>query len=237
MRAFTLVELIIVIAIIAIIAAVGIPNLLRSRATANEGSTVGSLRTIATFEAVFRQQSEVDQNGNGQGEFALLGELASELALRPLSPRLVQPIYITQQFSTGGSAGNGSASKAGFYYTVYLSNATPGDEEATGTDKDLGGTPVQGGPAADLAAISKQEQHYALYAWPMEYGRSGYRCFFVNEAAEVYFTKMAALTYDGLMAAPAANSAYLSGSRVFKGRIASGSTPGNDNNLWLPTGG
>jgi type IV pilus assembly protein PilA len=45
-RGFSLIELLIVVAIILIIAAIAIPNLLRSRMSANEASAVGSIRTI-----------------------------------------------------------------------------------------------------------------------------------------------------------------------------------------------
>lgn len=47
-KGFSLIELLIVIAIILIIAAIAIPNLLKSRMTANAASAVGSLRTINT---------------------------------------------------------------------------------------------------------------------------------------------------------------------------------------------
>ncbi len=47
---FTLIELLIVIAIILIIAAIAIPNLMRSRISANEASAVASVRTISTAE-------------------------------------------------------------------------------------------------------------------------------------------------------------------------------------------
>src|SRR3954452_314496 len=47
-KGFSLIELLIVVAIILIIAAIGIPNLLRSKMAANEASAVGSLRTINT---------------------------------------------------------------------------------------------------------------------------------------------------------------------------------------------
>ena len=43
---FSLIELLIVVAIILIISAIAIPNLLRSRISANEASAVGSIRTI-----------------------------------------------------------------------------------------------------------------------------------------------------------------------------------------------
>ena len=45
-KGFSLIELLIVVAIILIIAAIAIPNLLRSRMSANEASAVGTLRTL-----------------------------------------------------------------------------------------------------------------------------------------------------------------------------------------------
>jgi prepilin-type N-terminal cleavage/methylation domain-containing protein len=45
---FSLIELLIVVAIILIIAAIAVPNLLRSRISANEASAVGSIRILIT---------------------------------------------------------------------------------------------------------------------------------------------------------------------------------------------
>lgn len=45
-RGFSLIELLVAVAIILIIAAIAIPNLLRSKVSANEASAVGSVRTI-----------------------------------------------------------------------------------------------------------------------------------------------------------------------------------------------
>jgi len=45
-KGFSLLELLIVVAVILIIAAIAIPNLLRSKISANEASAVGSLRTL-----------------------------------------------------------------------------------------------------------------------------------------------------------------------------------------------
>ena len=50
---FSLIELLIVVAIILIIAAIAIPNLLRARIAANEGSSVSNIRTINTAQFAY----------------------------------------------------------------------------------------------------------------------------------------------------------------------------------------
>ena len=49
-KGFSLIELLIVVAIILIIAAIAIPNLLRSKISANESSAVASVRTLVTAQ-------------------------------------------------------------------------------------------------------------------------------------------------------------------------------------------
>lgn len=55
-RGFSLIELLIVVAIILIIAAIAIPNLIRSRMSANEASAVSSLRTMTTAAVTYGSQ-------------------------------------------------------------------------------------------------------------------------------------------------------------------------------------
>src|ERR1700756_238474 len=52
-RGFSLIELLIVVAIILTIAATAIPNLLRSRMTANEAAAVSTVRNVQNSQAAF----------------------------------------------------------------------------------------------------------------------------------------------------------------------------------------
>jgi len=60
---FSLIELLVVVAIILILAAIAVPNLLRSRISANEASAVASLRTIASSNAVYLSSYNIGYAG------------------------------------------------------------------------------------------------------------------------------------------------------------------------------
>lgn len=57
---FSLVELLIVVSVILIIAGIAIPNYLRSKIVANEGSAVQNLRSITTAENLYSSTYEMD---------------------------------------------------------------------------------------------------------------------------------------------------------------------------------
>lgn len=85
---FTMLELMIVLAIIIIICAVTIPNLLRSRMAANEGSAIANLRTITSAEQQF-QSAGVLRDETGIGRYGTLQEL-----IEPTPPYIDTPIAL-----------------------------------------------------------------------------------------------------------------------------------------------
>jgi type IV pilus assembly protein PilA len=68
-KGFSLIELLIVVAIILIIAAIAIPNLLRARRSANEGSATASMRAIGNGEMIYNSSN---------GAFGTLAQLSAD---------------------------------------------------------------------------------------------------------------------------------------------------------------
>lgn len=71
---FTLIELMLVILLIAVITAIAIPNLISARKSANEVAAIGSLKTIANGQQLFR---ESDKEGDNEFDFGTLQELSN----------------------------------------------------------------------------------------------------------------------------------------------------------------
>ncbi len=108
---FTLIELMIVVAIIAIIAAIAVPNLLRSRMSANEANATGAIRTISTSQSSFQTAGFIDNDGDGQGDFGTLTQLAD-----PDGAGLTPP-YIDSVL--------GGGTKQGYIYAVIVTFGNP----------------------------------------------------------------------------------------------------------------
>ncbi|MEW6358035.1 MAG: prepilin-type N-terminal cleavage/methylation domain-containing protein [Planctomycetota bacterium] len=205
-RGFTLVELMIVVAVIVTIAAIAIPNLLRSRMAANETATIGTLRTLATEQALFVKQAEVDQDSDGVGEYGWLCEMAGEVCVRNIAgtpnPTPLYTVYITQNLATGGATGTGYGEKSGYMYRMYLPIVSPTGVAADGgDDRNTDGTPTTWGTPLDPMAvrdvINMQENNFVCQAWPVVLGNTGQRCFVVTPVGEVFGSKMTNQTYNG----------------------------------------
>lgn len=98
-KGFTLVELLVVIAIIVVIAAIAIPNIMRSRMSANEASALASSRQIATAQTAFKASVLFDSDTDGEGDYGTLGQLAD-----PDGAGLTHP-YIDEVLGAGTKGG------------------------------------------------------------------------------------------------------------------------------------
>jgi type IV pilus assembly protein PilA len=134
---FSLIELLIVVAIILIIAAIAIPNLLRSRQSANQASAVANLRTISTASVSYWVVY-----GNGYPpSLASLGGPSGAPATCNLAI-LVDPVLTTApyqksgyQYAFVGQQGNVAVPPPGCApgFVGYLTTATPIAMGVTGT--------------------------------------------------------------------------------------------------------
>ena len=173
-KAFTLIELMIVVAIIAIIAAIAIPSLISSRIASYETAATGTLRSLAAAQSTFVSRCLVDQDGDGAGEYGFLQELSGALTARTRVAALAPGEVFSA--AMGVVTAGGVASKSGYAYILYLPTAAGAAvTETTGAI-----------PAAAAVNANVQETRWACYSWPMDYGSTGYRCFVVNQQAEVY---------------------------------------------------
>ncbi|HOE66307.1 MAG TPA: prepilin-type N-terminal cleavage/methylation domain-containing protein [Candidatus Hydrogenedentes bacterium] len=103
---FTLIELMIVVTIIVIVAAVAIPNMVRSRMSANEASAAGAIRTISTSESCFQSACFFDNDADGRGDYGTLAQLAN-----PDGAGLTPP-FIDQVL--------GSGQRQGYVYAIAI---------------------------------------------------------------------------------------------------------------------
>jgi type II secretory pathway pseudopilin PulG len=117
----------IVVAIIAIIAAIAIPNLLRSRMSANEASGAGAMRTLATSEVSFQTAAFVDGDADGLGDYGTLAQLGDPDGGGATPPYIDAVLAAGQKqgytFVVAVTAGTNAVAPA---YTVVATPTNPG---------------------------------------------------------------------------------------------------------------
>jgi prepilin-type N-terminal cleavage/methylation domain-containing protein len=120
-KGFSLIELLIVTTIILVIAAVAIPNLLRSRMSANEASAVASTRTVITAEIIYSSTYVVGFSAN----LASLSDGGAPAnCLAPAAPAATSACLIDPTLASGTKSGYvftyGAAGGAGINTTFTL---------------------------------------------------------------------------------------------------------------------
>lgn len=213
---FTLVEMMIVAAIVSVVAGIAVPNLLSSRATANERAVVAALRTVSTAQTQCQLRAIVDADRDGRGEALGLAEMAGLRPLRGTWPALVPPALST---SLGSVDAAGHATSHGYRLAMYL-------PDASGTAL-LAVAANDASVDADLA-----ETAWSCLAWPLDRGRSGVAAFFVNQSGEILTAVNA--TYSGSSSVPPGGAALVGvAPTVIVGGAIAANTTGADGNRWM----
>jgi prepilin-type N-terminal cleavage/methylation domain-containing protein len=207
-QAFTLVELMIVIAIIAIIAAIAIPNLLESRITANESAAATSLKA-GLFPAQIQYQSGgyVDVDGNGRGVYAVhcshMAGSTQAAAANAINNPPTKPLSLLESSWSANSLAPANANSVQTTSTI-----------AAVTTRLTSHAAYNYGIVLDIATESNAETYFGAYAVPATSenaavydGANGRRSFGLNAGGAVVQSR-GSVTYAnlnfGVVSVPAA---------------------------------
>ncbi len=198
-KAFTLIELMIVIAIIAIIAAIAIPNLLESKKAANETNGATSLKAYATGQQTY-QSNNYSANVNNSADYAAYG------ATIPL----VSKLFADSFQRLGGSNANVHQDTLGNSLSIIPSPLADASAAASANN----GYFYQDVTNANAAVATTKNLRFdhGLISVPAQYGTTGTNTFIIDGKGTLYMRDTGAGNgIDGAGATTWPTAAQLSG--------------------------
>ncbi len=142
-----------------------------ARLRSNETAAIATLRNIISAQSQFQSTAIADENLNDIGEYGSFGEMSAAMPVR--EGRVMNPPVLSSAFR---KIENGRAKRGGYYFNIFLPRA---GVDGLAEHRD-------GGFLAHVLDPNLSETTWCAYAWPVERGVTGERCFFVNQAGDIY---------------------------------------------------
>lgn len=136
----------------------------------NERLALYTLRSLVDAQQILKRSGLIDGNGNNEGEYATLAEMAGAVALRGLGAPLDPPV-LTPAF---GKIKGGILEHQGYRFRLFL----PGKDGVPTAERDEGG-------AAETVDATLAEQAWCVVAWPAS-GVAGTRRFYVDQQGRIH---------------------------------------------------
>ncbi len=197
----------------------------------NEIGAIAILRTTADSQEWFRSQTLVDVDGDGEGEFGSLAELTGADGPRTNTDgtkRGAIPAVLPLSPSLRPMSDQGLTFKAGYTYRVFL----PGESGKAVHEHARDAGTAKGVAFTGAVDTDAAESTWWAYSWPVGYGNSGRRAFFIHHDGVVFETDNQRRQYSGEVRMPDALAAFtaLEGG-VLSLAVADG-TVGRDGQVW-----
>src|SRR5258705_5464055 len=176
-------------AALAILEAAAVPTPVPNQIAANEAAAIEALRTIAAAQAEFKAAVDTDTNCDGVGEYGYLADLAGARAMRvgcglPCVPCAGNPSYDTLNppllRRAFGVMTRGCIRHQGYMFQMWLPGTTVQGHTSALREDMYGGK--QAAPFPDPVNGAHM---WCCYAWPINYGETGDRAFFINQRGDV----------------------------------------------------
>jgi hypothetical protein len=205
----------------------------------SESAAISTMRRVGEAQAKFKLARDIDSNCDAVGEYGYFAELAGTCPMRvasgnshgqcvPMagspSDHLVLPLLSRAMGRVRGSC----VVKDGYIFQMYLA-APPVGGVVWATRED----PFGGKAAPPFPDPITGAQLWCCYAWPLVYGQTGRRAFFMNQRGQVLVSPNQQFApFGGFANAPYFDDAFRD-PHDMSSPLRIGTSGGNSNSMWF----